>query len=165
MAWHKTTTLLSVTIMLTFIIFTGGFPILHKALQWRHNARDGVSDHQPYDCLPNRLFGRRSKKTSKLRVTGLCVGNSPVTGEFPSQRVSNAENFSISWRHQGSRKAENDSIPCHWLSLVNNCVPGRLAKFTRYCLAKLISQLPGSVKSHWERHYLVNVVLLGVKDL
>ena len=25
----------------------------------------------------------RSKKTSKLRVTGLCVGNSPMTGEFP----------------------------------------------------------------------------------
>ena len=25
----------------------------------------------------NRLFRRRSKKTSKLRVTGLCIGNSP----------------------------------------------------------------------------------------
>ena len=52
-------------------------------LQWRHNGRDIVSNHQPYDCLPNRLFRRRSKKTSKLRVTGLCVGNSPGTGEFP----------------------------------------------------------------------------------
>ena len=29
---------------------------------------------------------RRSKKISKLRVTGLCVGNSPVTGEFPAQK-------------------------------------------------------------------------------
>ena len=38
---------------------------------------------------------RRSKKTSKLRVTGVCVGNSPVTGEFPAQRVSNTENVSI----------------------------------------------------------------------
>ena len=47
---------------------------------------------------------RRSKKTSKLRVTGLCVGNSPVTGEFPAQRASNAENVSIWLRHheQGS---------------------------------------------------------------
>ena len=27
----------------------------------------------------------RSKKTTKLRVTGLCEGNSPVTGEFPAQ--------------------------------------------------------------------------------
>ena len=42
---------------------------------------------------------RRSKKTSKLRVTGLCVGNLPVTGEFPAQRASNAENVSIWWRH------------------------------------------------------------------
>ena len=41
----------------------------------------------------------RSKKTSKLRVTGLCVGNSLVTGEFPAQKASNAENVSIWWRH------------------------------------------------------------------
>ena len=46
-------------------------------------------------------FRRRSKKTSKLRFTGLCVGNSPVTGEFPAQRASNAENVSIWWRHHG----------------------------------------------------------------
>ena len=39
------------------------------------------------------------KKTSKLRVTGLCVGNSPGTGEFPAQIASNAENVSILWRH------------------------------------------------------------------
>ena len=45
--------------------------------------------------LLNRLFRRKSKKTSKLRVTGLCEGNSPVTGEFPAQRTSNAENASI----------------------------------------------------------------------
>ena len=49
------------------------------------------------------LFGRRSKKTSKLRVTGLCVGNSPGTGEFPAQMASNAENVSISWRHHGRK--------------------------------------------------------------
>ena len=30
-------------------------------------------------------FRRKSKETSKLRVTGLCAGNSPVTGEFPAQ--------------------------------------------------------------------------------
>ena len=47
------------------------------------------------DCLPNRLYRRRSKKPSELRVTGLCVGNSPVPGEFPAQRDSNAENVSI----------------------------------------------------------------------
>ena len=52
--------------------------------------------------LLNQLFRRRSKKTSKLRVTGLCAGNSPATGEFPAQMASNAENVSISWRHHGS---------------------------------------------------------------
>ena len=68
-------------------------------LQWRHNGHDGVSDHQPHDCLINRLFRHRSKKTSKLRVTGLCVGNSPVTADYPAQMASNAENISIWWRH------------------------------------------------------------------
>ena len=46
-------------------------------LHWRHNDHDGVSNHQPHGCLLNRLFRRRSKKTSKFRVTGLCVGDSP----------------------------------------------------------------------------------------
>ena len=49
---------------------------------------------------------RRSKETSKLRVTGLCEGNSPVTGEFPAQRASNAENVSTlmtsSWLQRNS---------------------------------------------------------------
>ena len=45
----------------------------------------------------------RSKKTSKLCVTGLCVGKSPVTGEFPAQKASNAENVSIWWRHYDGR--------------------------------------------------------------
>ena len=58
-----------------------------------------VSNHQPPDCLLNRLFRRWSKKASKLRVTGLCAGNSPETGEFPAQMASNAENVSIWWRH------------------------------------------------------------------
>ena len=42
---------------------------------------------------------RRPKETSNLRVTGLCAGKSPMTGEFPSQRARNAGNVSIWWRH------------------------------------------------------------------
>ena len=55
------------------------FPLttLLCSLLWRHNGHDSVSNHQPCGCLLNRLFRRRSKKTSKLRVTGLCAGNSP----------------------------------------------------------------------------------------
>ena len=75
---------------------------LKISLRWRHNGPVSVSNHQPHDCLLNRLFRRRSKKTSKLRVTGLCTGNSPGTGEFPAQMASYAENVSIWWRHHVS---------------------------------------------------------------
>ena len=53
--------------------------------------------HMVYSIL--EFIQRRSKKTSNFQVTGLCAGNSPVTGEFLAQRASNAENVSISWRH------------------------------------------------------------------
>ena len=72
------------------------------SLRWRHNWHDIISNHQHRDCLLNGLFWCRSKKTSKLRVTGLCAGNSPGTGEFPAQMASNAENVSIWWRHHVS---------------------------------------------------------------
>ena len=74
-------------------------PFVVDSLQWRHNGRDSISNHQPRDCILNRLFRRRSKKTSKLRVTGLCAGNSPGTGEFHAQMASYAENVSIWWHH------------------------------------------------------------------
>ena len=70
------------------------FTISHPTspLQWRNNRRDGVSNHQRHHCLLNRRFGRKSKKTSKLRVTGLCVRgihrspvNSPHT--WPVMRI------------------------------------------------------------------------------
>ena len=61
------------------------------ALQWHHNECDGISNHQRLDCLLNRLFSRRLKKPSNVRVTGFCEGNSAVAGEFAAQRASNAE--------------------------------------------------------------------------
>ena len=77
-------------------------------LRWRHNGPDSVSNHQPHDCLLNRLFRRGSKKTTKIRVTGLRAGNSPETGEFPAQRASYAENVSIWWRHHAKGKCFGD---------------------------------------------------------
>ena len=71
-----------------------------QTLQWRQNEHNGISNHQSLlDCSLNHLFRCRSKKTSKLRVTGLCEGKSPVTGDFPAQRASSAENVPIWWRH------------------------------------------------------------------
>ena len=81
------------------VLFNAINQIFYFTLQWRHDDRDGVPNHQPYDCLLTRLFRRRSKNTSKSRVTGFCGGNSSMTGEFPAQGSSNAENVSIWWRH------------------------------------------------------------------
>ena len=69
------------------------------SLQWRHKRRDSVSNHQPHDCLLIRLFRRRWTKTSKLRVTGLCAGNSSGTDEFPRKWPVTRKMFSIWWRH------------------------------------------------------------------
>ena len=82
------------------------------SLQWRHNECNGVSNHGRLDCLLNRLSRRKSKKTSKLSVTGLFEGNSPVTGEFPSQRASDEENVSI-WCHRSCRWTSHDWLH-HW---------------------------------------------------
>ena len=63
--------------------------------QWRHYERDGVSNHQPSYYLLNRVFEAQIKENIKVprhHVTGLCAGISP------SQRASNAENVSISWK-------------------------------------------------------------------
>ena len=65
------------------------------SLPWRHYELNGVSNRRRCDCLLNCLFRHWSNKTSQLCVTGLCEWNSPVTGEFPAQRASNAEIFPL----------------------------------------------------------------------
>ena len=55
----------------------------------RLHYNDVITGTMINDCLLNGLFRRRSKKTSKLCVTGLCAGNWPGTGEFPAQMASN----------------------------------------------------------------------------
>ena len=93
-----------------------------NSLYWRQNGHDSVTNHQPCDCLLNRLFRRRSKKTSKLRVTGLCVGNSPGTGELPAQRASNAENVSIWWRHHVNPETKSLTEPAWGASHQCKCM-------------------------------------------
>ena len=83
-------------------------PYTQEALQWRHNENDGVSNHQPYDRLLKGLFMCRSKKTSKLRVTGLCEGNSPITGEFPHKGPVTPKMFPFDDHHHGYIKKPTD---------------------------------------------------------
>ena len=65
-----------VVVWLTLLSLGQSYDCPHS-LRWRHNGHDCVWNHQPHHCLLNHIFGCRSKKTSKLRVTGLCAGNSP----------------------------------------------------------------------------------------
>ena len=127
----------------------------YGTLLWRHNECDGVSNHQPHDCLLRRLFRRRSKKTSKLRVTGLCAENSPVTGEFPAQRASNAENVFI-WRRLMQRaligRADSRIAPNQReASLQSNAV-------SHWLDANLESALPAGTGRviGWSKHRLGN---------
>ena len=78
------------------------------SLQWRHNGHDGVSNHQPHNCLLNRLFRRRSQKTSKLRVTDLCTGNSPVNSphKWPVTRKMFPLDDVILWRSGNLRMSD-----------------------------------------------------------
>ena len=89
------------------------YPII--TLLWRHNGHDGVSNHRRFDCL----FNRRSQETSKLRVTGLCAGNSPVTGEFPAQMAINAENVPIWWRHHENMQVIATHLKTNLLRVIN----------------------------------------------
>ena len=54
-----------------------------KSLQWRHNERDRVSNHQSPDCLFNRLFKAQIKENIKAPRHWPLWGEFPGDGEFP----------------------------------------------------------------------------------
>ena len=95
--------------------------LIPNSLHWRHNDHDGVSNHQPHGCLLNCLFGRRSKKTSKLRVTGLCAGNSPGPVNFPHKGPVTRKMFSfddvIMYRKECVLPTLS-SVPTNWITKV-----------------------------------------------
>ena len=105
---------------------TAGFVRARQRKYWnvltvgRGHADDGCScNHRAvppsaHECLLNRLFESRSKKTSKPRVTGLCAGNSPGTGEFPAHMASNEETVSIWWRHYVQEDITWGRFPHYW---------------------------------------------------
>ena len=147
----------------------------HTALQWRHNGRDGVSNHRRIECFLNRLFRRGSKKTSNLRVTGLCEGNSPVTVNSPHKGPVTRKTFpfddvimegqQITWRPflellfwYHVRKPS----PCYSLEdrprtfHPNSLAPGRFEK------KNPISNFQSSFSDWWLRHPLWNCHQMNV---
>ena len=109
------------------------------SLQWRHNGRDGVRNQQRLQCLFSRLFRRKSTKTSKLRVTGFCEGNSPVTGEFPLQSASNRKCFHFMMSS------------CSILGLLQYRIYFRNTSYTQLSRNLVCAQLI----SHWPNHFKI----------
>ena len=105
----------------TVLTWPGGFPrppqcvVTSPGVRWMHQCEETMCYSRIHcsDVMINAMVSiitgvsivystvcsGRSKKISKLRVTGLCEGDSPVTGEFSAQRASKGENVSIWWRH------------------------------------------------------------------
>ena len=100
------------------------------SLQWRHSECDGVSNHQPHDCLPERLFRRKSKKTSKPRVTGLCVGNSPGPVNSPHKWPVTRKCFHLTTSSWLCRISTNKCVYGWWL---NNIAKPLSEPVLEYC--------------------------------
>ena len=124
-----------------------GCACARNALVRRHNGHSSVSNHQPHDCLHNRLFRRRSQKTSKLRATGLCVGNSPgpvnsphkgpVTRKmFPFDDVIMARNIFPATTGKPSRHASRHVR--HTRAVLHNGVANQRFSFIIFALQKQV---------------------------
>ena len=82
-----------------FVIFTKHIPILPT--HYSNIIVDSITSQiTSLTIVYSSVYsGADQRRKSKLRVTGLCAGNSPETGAFPAQKASNVENVSIWWRH------------------------------------------------------------------
>ena len=81
-------------------LFAGYQQIITVTSEWARSRLKSVASRLFYSTVCSDA----DKKTSKLRVTGLCEGNSPVAGEFPTQRAGYAENISSWWNHHGKHQ-------------------------------------------------------------
>ena len=110
---------------------------MHTSLHWRHDDHNGISNHQPHGCLLTRLFRRRSKKTSKLRVTGLCAGNSPGPVNSPHKGPVTRKMFPF----DDVIMFFCNTFCCVYASILNALAPGRCrSNFTNVFL-KFILQI------------------------
>ena len=109
---------------------------------WRHNGRDGVSNHWRLDCsvvcqaVCSGVNQRKHQSSASLAFVrgihrwpvdpphkqflrkaapGSTGWKRHLAGETASQRTSNAENASISWRHHDSRV--NGTIYTQWCGI------------------------------------------------
>ena len=85
-------------------------------------------------------------------MAGLCVGNSSVTGKFPAQMASNAENISIWWRHHiFAFRIAGPFSGVHWLSVgfPHKRRWGRASMFFLWCDSDEIVALTVALPVFW----------------
>ena len=92
--------------------------------------------------------GANQRKTSKLRVTGLCEGNSPATGEFSAQRASNAENGSI-WMTSSCPFIAERTVRILWH---NDVYYSRLGR-SYYTTMSVVTHLVCNLQIHIEQNF------------
>ena len=121
----------------------------NSPLQWRDNDYDGVSNHQPHGYLLNRLFRCRSKKTSKLRVTGLCAGNLPGPVNSPHKGPVTRKMFPCFVQSEAANQLAGRShiLPA---TLLLSCL-GREGHYQRYHWSSMPSWIV------WYRTYLYHL--------
>ena len=104
-----------------------------------HNEYDVVPNQWRVDCLLNHVFRHRSQKISKLCVTGLCEGNSPVTGELPAKGPVTRKMFPFhdvfmnQWHLHVSLSQTGGRVIC----LESHGDKGILFRFVSYCIKGL----------------------------
>ena len=72
---------------------------IYITLQWHHSEQNGKSAISRLFTQP--LIQSADQRKNQSSAPLAFVRNPPVTGEFPTQRASNAENVSIWWHHHG----------------------------------------------------------------
>ena len=127
-------------------------------LRWRHNENDSVSNHQPHGCLLNRLFRRRSKKTSKIRDTGLCVGNSPGPVNSPhkgpvTRKMLPFDDVIMSF---------NDSSNLYFYNLYNNSHILLMVILLQITLVKITNLQLAHVRCKWTEYLKCFLQLFGL---
>ena len=127
--------------------------VFPMTLHWHHNDHDGVSNRQPRGCLLNRLFKRRSKKASKLRVTGLCAGNSPGPVNSPHKGPVTRKMFSFDdvimklLAIECPKNPINDQLTMQWL--VNIGLGNRLMPYGKKPKREIIlTQMYVAIRRH-----------------
>ena len=100
-----------------------GLPVY--SITWRHNERDASQITSLTIVCSQPFIQAQIKENIKYpRYWPLCAGNSPVTGEFPAQRASNAENVSIWWCHHANSKVPQEFAKSlrFWIMALNSTI-------------------------------------------